>query len=135
MRDAGRAHMGVGTATGKEKAEAAALKAAEEKKPARRGRKPKEETAAAAITEKAAPVKKGGRRSASKEKTQETFFEVNGNQVQVSVEDVVAKIHAAYKAEGHRPGNIKNLKIYFNLNELRAYYVIDDKPENKFVEL
>ncbi len=39
-----------------------------------------------------------------------------------------------YKADGHRPGNIKVLQVYLNLNERRAYNVINGKPENKFVE-
>ena len=51
-----------------------------------------------------------------------------------SEETINAKVLEAYKADGHRPGNIKSLQVYMNLNERRAYYVINGKEEGKFVE-
>ncbi|HAZ90836.1 MAG TPA: hypothetical protein DCX21_02570 [Eubacterium sp.] len=62
----------------------------------------------------------------------ESFIEIDGNQF--SVNDITEKIKDAYKNEGHRTTAIKSLKIYFNVAERRAYYVINDKPEDKFVE-
>lgn len=68
------------------------------------------------------------------EKIQEVYFQYQGNEI--LAQDVVAKIHAAYKAEGHKVGAIKSLRVYINAEEMRAYYVINDKPgDDKFVEL
>ena len=55
-------------------------------------------------------------------------------QINVTPELIRSRIEEAYKADGHRPGNIKVLQVYLNLNERRAYNVINGKPENKFVE-
>lgn len=62
----------------------------------------------------------------------ETFFEFDGNQVMA--EELVERIKEAYKADGHRIGNIKTLRTYVNPAERRAYYVINDKAENKYIE-
>ena len=68
------------------------------------------------------------------EKIQEVYFQYQGNEI--LAQDVVAKIHAAYKAEGHKVGAIKSLRVYINAEEMRAYYVINDKPgDDKFIEL
>ena len=48
---------------------------------------------------------------------------------------IVARIQEAYKADGHRVSAIKSLKTYLNLEERRAYYVINDKAEGKYIEL
>ena len=50
-------------------------------------------------------------------------------------EAIRVKVEEAYKADGHRPGNIKSMQVYLNLDERRAYYVINGNPENKFVEI
>ena len=62
----------------------------------------------------------------------ENYFEINAEQIKV--EDVVAKIYDSYKATGHRVGNIKTLQTYYNFEERRCYYVVNDKAEGLFVE-
>ncbi len=59
-------------------------------------------------------------------------FEVEG--VQVTTDAIYDRIVEAYKAEGHRAGNIKSVEIYYNFAERKAYYVRNGKPEDKFVE-
>lgn len=66
------------------------------------------------------------------EKVQEVYFEYQDEQIQA--ESLVARIQEAYKAEGHRVGAIKSLKVYINPVEHKAYYVINDKAEGKFIE-
>lgn len=65
----------------------------------------------------------------------ENFFEVDGEQVRVDVEEVKGKIYEAYKNDGHRTSNIRSLKVYYNLPERKAYYVINGKEEGKSVDL
>ena len=67
--------------------------------------------------------------------TFDTFLEYNGDQINVTPEIIRARIEEAYKADGHRTGNIKSLQVYLNLDERRAYYVINGKSEGKFVEI
>ncbi len=94
------------------------------------------ETAKKAITDTKETVKSAKRGRPAKAKkaapVEETFFEFEGSQVKI--EDIVAKIKEAYKAEGHRVSSIKSLRTYINPYERRAYYVINDKAENKYVE-
>lgn len=118
------------------KAEAPAAKAPEVKK---------EEAPKAAST--AAPVKKtrstakkpAARKTATKkaaakpEKIQETFFQINGQDIKA--EDIVAKVLEKYKSENHRIGSIKTLQTYVNVSEGRAYYVINGKAgDDQFIE-
>lgn len=80
------------------------------------------------------PAKKTTTKRASKkpvEKIQEIYVEY-GDPFQV--ETIVDKIHEAYRADGHRVGAIKSLRVYINPVERKAYYVINDKAEDKFVE-
>lgn len=103
---------------------------------------PKKEEKAAATTatkkttRKAtkATAKKPGRKPAKKpaEKVQEVFIEHSGNNYQV--EEIIEKIHEVYKAEGHRVGAIKSLRVYIQPENNKAYYVINGKEEGKFVE-
>ena len=65
----------------------------------------------------------------------EFFVEYDGQQINVSQDTLLQKVQEAYKAEGHRVGSIKKIQIYLNLQERRAYYVINDKSEGRFVEL
>lgn len=64
--------------------------------------------------------------------TPEHIFEIDGKQV--STAGIVGDILAAYKASGHRIGNVKTLSVYYNFAERRAYYVINGKAEQQFVE-
>ena len=98
----------------------------EAKAPARRrGRK--------AGQKKAAPaVKKTVAKKAEKEMVHEVYFEYNHEQI--LTEGIIERIQEAYKNEGHRISSIKSLRVYINLEARRAYYVINDKAEGKFVE-
>lgn len=96
---------------------------AEKKKPGRKpGRKPASEKPAA---KKAA--KKGEQVS-----VEEVYFEYNGEQVLSN--ELVERIKLEYKNEGHRVSSIKTLRIYVSMEDRRAYYVINDKAEGKFIE-
>ena len=60
------------------------------------------------------------------------FFEIDGDQVKTA--DIIDKVYAAYKADGHQIGRIKNVDVYYNFGERKAYYVVNGKAEDKFVE-
>ena len=83
------------------------------------------------------PQKKAEKKAAAAAGTKKAeapahIFEIGGDQV--STADIEKKIYDAYKAEGHRIGNIKSLQIYYNFAERKAYYVVNGKAEDKFVE-
>ena len=118
---------------GRKPAAVKAAEAAEEVKaaPKRRGRKP-----AADKTSKTTVKRTGtrGRKKASEETVEETYFQFDGVG-DILAEDVKERVKEAYKAEGHRVAMIHTLQIYVNVNESRAYYVINGKPENKYIDL
>lgn len=95
----------------------------EKKKPGRKpGRKPASEKAAAKkVAKKVEPVS-----------VEEVYFEYNHEQVLSN--ELVERIKMEYKNEGHRISSIKSLKVYVNVVDRKAYYVINDKAEGKFVE-
>ncbi len=85
------------------------------KKPAKRGRKP-------------------GSKNKVVESVQETIFQYGGSDF--VAEQLVERVKDQYKNSGHRVGNIKSLRIYVNLEERRAYYVINDKGSDQdFIEI
>ncbi len=108
-----------------------APKAAEKKAPAKKAEAPKKTAA------KKAEPKKRGRKPAVKKaepRVQEVYFEFDGKQVEAG--QVVSLIKQAYKNEGHQIGRIKDLKVYINSEEGKAYYVINgDDGEGKYIEL
>ncbi len=108
-----------------------AQKAAEKKAPAKKAEAPKKTAA------KKAEPKKRGRKPAAKKaepRVQEVYFEFDGKQVEAG--QVVSLIEQAYKNEGHQVGRIKDLKVYINSEEGKAYYVINgDDGEGKYIEL
>ena len=95
---------------------------------------PKKETKPAAKADtKKAPAKKPAAKQA--DIVQEVFVEYNGDQI--LTEDIVNRIKDKYQGEGHRVGAIKSLRVYVNLEERKAYYVINDKTDEsgeQFVE-
>ncbi len=119
------------------KTEAPAAKAAEtkdsaskeiEKKPAKKpGRKPGRKPG----TKKA--VKTADKKKAADVRNTEVYVEYEGDQI--ATNEIVSKIEEAFKAEGHRVSTIKDLKVYINLEEKSAYYVINEKAEGKSVDL
>lgn len=106
----------VATAVKEEKA----VKAVEEKKvveqpteePKKKGRKPGTKNKVKA--EKAVA-----------DKTENIFVESAG--YQFNTEEIVANVRAAWVAEGHRVSSIKKLNVYINMDERKAYYVINEK--------
>lgn len=96
---------------------------AEADAPKKRGRKP--------LTEKAVVAVKKSAKKVEKEVVEEVFFEYNGEQFLSNT--LVERIKEAWKNDGHRIGSIKTLRVYVDVVERKAYYVINDKSEGKFV--
>lgn len=88
------------------------------------------------VVKKTTTAKKSAGKRAKKapvEKVREVFFEYG--EKQVLTQDIVNKIEEAWKAEGHRVATIKTLRVYVKAEDDRAYYVINDNDEGKFVEI
>lgn len=83
-------------------------------------------------TAEKASAKKSKKDAKAVENVQEVYIEYGNNKI--LSEEVIDRIKQAYKSEGHRISSIKNLKVYMNLDEGKAYYVINDKAEGKYVE-
>ncbi len=86
----------------------------------------------AKIKKKVDKAKKRVKKADKAKKSAAHFFEIGGEQI--STLDIEAKIQQAYVTEGHKLGYIKSLSIYYNFDEHKAYYVINNKAEGKFVE-
>ena len=85
-------------------------------------------------TKKAEAPKKAPAAKKAEPRVQEVYFEFDGKQVEAG--QVVSLIEQAYKNEGHQIGRIKDLKVYINSEEGKAYYVINgDDGEGKYIEL
>lgn len=104
----------------------------EEKKPAVKTEE-KKPVAKKTVAKKSTAKKPATKRAAKKpvEKVQEVFVEYNGDQFLTN--EIVEKIHEEYRAEGHRVGAIKSLRVYIDPENRKAYYVINDKADGKFV--
>ncbi len=127
-------------------AKPAAKKAPAKKAPAKKTaakpaakKAPAKKTAAKPAAKKAPAKKtttKRGRKPGSKNKVvesvQETIIQFQGADVVVA-ENLVDRVKEAYKNSGHRVGNIKSLRIYVNVEERKAYYVINDKQDDRNV--
>ncbi len=110
---------------------AEAPKAAEKKAPVKKAEAPKK-----TAVKKAEPKKRGRKSAVAKKaepRVQEVYFEFGDKQVEAG--DIVSKVEQAYKDAGHQIGRIKDLKVYINSEEGRAYYVINGDGEGKFIEL
>ena len=116
--------------TAKAPAAKAPAKAPAKKAPAKKAAA-KKPAAKKPATKKA--TTKRGRKPGSKNKVvesvQETIFQFGGNDF--VAEQLVERVKEQYKNSGHRVGNIKSLRIYVNLEERRAYYVINDKGSDQ----
>ena len=62
----------------------------------------------------------------------ETYFEFNG--IQINSDEIIKRAREAYLAEGNSLDDVKSVKVYINANERRAYYVVNDQAESKFIE-
>ncbi len=119
---------------GEKEAEAAAgtqvkEDAAGTEEPVRKKRKYTKKATKETKTEKTTS-KKSKKESKEVENIQEVYLEFGDNKI--LSEEVIENIKQAYK--GHRISSIKKLQVYMNLDEKKAYYVINDKAEGKFVE-
>lgn len=77
-------------------------------------------------------AKKSKKEAKDTEYVQEVFIEHNDSQI--LSESIVSRIKETYKNEGHRISSIKKLQVYINIDQKKAYYVINDKHEGKYVE-
>ena len=128
----------------KEKATAAKEAVTEKASKAKEAVTEKASKAKETVTEKASKAKETVKKDISSAKetakakiakaaaSQETYFEIAGEQI--LMEDINERIRQAWLAEGHYPSRLKSIKTYINLEERRAYYVINGKAENKYVE-
>jgi len=121
---------------GEKEAEAAAgtqvkEDAAGTEEPVRKKRKYTKKATKETKTEKTTS-KKSKKESKEVENIQEVYLEFGDNKI--LSEEVIENIKQAYKAEGHRISSIKKLQVYMNLDEKKAYYVINYKAEGKFLE-
>lgn len=117
-------------------AAAIAATVAKKAEPAAPVAKTADTTAKKTAAKKAEPKKRGRKPAAKKAepRVQEVYFEFDGKQVEAG--QVVSLIEQAYKNEGHQIGRIKDLKVYINSEEGKAYYVINgDDGEGKCIEL
>lgn len=89
-------------------------------------------TAAKKTTAKKPATKKATTKKVVKELVEEVYFEYNNEQL--LTKEIVDRIKETYKGEGHRISSIKSLRVYINPDERKAYYVINEKAEGKFVE-
>ena len=114
----------------------AAKKPAAKKPAAKKAPAKKPATAAKKAPAKKAATTKRGRKPGSKNKVvesvQETIVQVDGVDIAIA-ETLVERVKEAYKNSGHRVGNIKSLRIYINVNDRKAYYVINDKSDESNV--
>ena len=53
---------------------------------------------------------------------------------QVNLADVNAAIEKAYVAAGNKASDIKSNEVYYNIEERKAYYVINGEANGDFVE-
>lgn len=80
---------------------------------------------------KKAPAKKAAAKTTAAKTTKaasvdtELYVQFAGNEV--STTDIVAKVKAAYIAEGHKESAIKAIKLYIKPEDSAVYYVINDK--------
>ena len=87
-----------------------------------------------AVTKKA-PAKKAPAKTTAAKTTKtasvdtELFVQFAGNEV--STTDIVAKVKAAYIAEGHKDSAIKAIKLYIKPEDGAVYYVINDKASGR----
>lgn len=106
-----------------------AKKAETKKAPAKRGRKP-----GSTVKKADKAGKKSGKKAAPAERTTQVHVQIEGRD-DIVTNDIIEKIEEAFKAEGHRVSTIKDLQVYLNVGEHKAYYVINGKADGKFVEL
>jgi ribonuclease HI len=112
------------TATVEVKAEEAAPKTTRAKKEPKAPRKPR--TPKADKASKAAATEEKPKRAYTRRNTQASqsvTLQFDGRDV--SLNNLIDRVKAAYVAEGHKEASIKNVEVYVKPSENMAYYVID----------
>ena len=104
----------------------------EAKKNASSKTKTSEKKTAASKTKKSKSETKAKTTKKTETSNMTHFFEIDGEQI--STADIEERIREAYKADGHRIGNMKDVFVYYNFAERRAYYVVNGKAEDRFIE-
>ncbi len=75
---------------------------------------------------KAAPAKKAVKAAAPAEEKMEEIV-IQYGAMEWKGAELLEKAKAAYAAEGHRASSIKSLNLYVKPEEMKAYYVINEK--------
>lgn len=83
------------------------------------------ETAKKAPAKKAPAKKAPAKTTAKKEVVTETYIQYAGQETLTS--EILAKVKAAYVAEGHKESAIKSVKLYVKPEDSAVYYVINEK--------
>ncbi len=79
-------------------------------------------------------AKKAAKKPAKKVERINQVFVQNGGQDVVETMDLLKRIEALYVADGHYASSIKDLRVYLNIDERKAYPVINGKPFGDGVE-
>lgn len=69
-------------------------------------------------------------KAAKEPKTTTTAVHVQYNGRTINPEEVLESAKAAWVAKGHRVSSIKNLELYINVTESKAYPVINGEPQD-----
>ncbi|GEM_PF-4702681 len=107
--------------------EETAVEKVEPKKPGRRGRKKADPNAPKTVRKTNTPVRMKA------DYKEEVYFQSNGNEY--FTKDIVEKVQAAYKAQGHNVGSIHSLQVYINAEEQKAYFVVNGKPNSEAIDI
>ena len=111
------------------KAEPAKAATTETKKTETKKAEPKKATAAKKTTaKKATPAKKTTTKKAATKATSE-IIELQLGDKNIVVSDLVERVKEDFKARGQR--GTRKLEVYVNVNEMKAYYVANDRSEDK----
>lgn len=122
------------SAAGKTTTKTAATKSTAKSAASTAAKKPASKSAAKSTTKSAAKTatKSTAKKTSAAEPSVNMYVEFNG--VQVSQEEIINNIKAAYKAEGGTE-DIKTLDVYVLPQNDEAYYVVNGKLEGKMIKV
>lgn len=84
-------------------------------------------TAEAVKTAEAAPQKTLRKKAAKAAPVKAERILVQFGAMEWNTEDLMARAKEAYVADGHRASSIKSVSLYVKPEDMKAYYVINDK--------
>ncbi|NLK96973.1 DUF6465 family protein [Defluviitalea saccharophila] len=61
---------------------------------------------------------------------EELFIQFNGKEIVAS--DLVKQFKEIWKDKSMKVKDVKSLKLYYNVNEEKCYYVVNDKETGSF---